>query len=518
MLSYAVIFFFDYGATMSLTNNGTGLRVIKSPMGLKLSSSPFTAQPDEEVAAIDVYEVKSAGVINSISDDTGADDSFFGKIKNAISGGLSGLMGGLANLKLPSLPSLPSIPGMPGMPGIPSAGGALGALQSGAGALRAVTNVAGRALSAANQFQKGGIMGKISGLASLGGMSGIQGAAQMAGMARGVAYGVSQGGIGGVLMAGGALAGNQGRSLTQLASNVTSLQRSVASVSRAIGSGNISGALYSLDSSLAVTTNALGNLDKASQANFQDGFNSVFASAPQSGQRAYNQNAQNQVRSALNDYTGGFSNTGRVQPSTRAGTVAGLAVVGSSYGDNNIYSLARTSGLDDESAYLTGTALTTYGAKTGNIELLSDLRSDPVGLKAIASNPKALQHTVTNMVPTSNQLKKPYAAVYDDLDDLSQDIGQSWNQTSRAGDDIVDVSCVRRNSYATQIVAAKASEDNFKTRITQTKIESTTATLSVSQTMVAATSLTQTTTRSIMETNPDMDRWEASTYSNDNDW
>lgn len=488
-------FFFCIRNTMAINTNaptGTGLKPVTSPTGLKLSSSPFTSQPDNEVAVVDVYEQQSAGVINSISEDVGESGSFFDKIKNAVTGGLSSLTGGL---------SLGSLAG--------GAKGALDSVRSGTNLLRQVTNVASRATSALNQIQRGGVMGTVGGLATLGGLGGVAGASRMASIARGVSYGIGQGGVGGLLRAGGSLLGNQGQSLNQLSSNIGAISRTSMYLQSAVSKGNFSSVLSGVDSSLALTSSTLSSLDRASQINFQTGFDSVLNNSSITA-RSYNQSSLGRVQTAIGDFTGRLGNTNDpISIPTRAGTTAGLAVMGASLGNNNVYSTVRSGGLDDESAFLAGSALSTFGVGNGNLSLIKDLSSDSVGLKAISSNPNAMKELVANLAPQPDQNKQSYASIYDDLSTASAATGQSWNSTTRVGSNILDVSAMIDNAYAKQMVAGKAAEDDFKARTTGAPVDSRQTSMSVAQAMAAVASVPQPTIESIRAENPSMDAAQA---------
>lgn len=459
---------------MSLsTNSGTGLKPVASPTGLKLTSSPFTAQPDEEVVPIDVYTAKGSSVINSIQEDTGESEGFFDKIKNAVSstvGNLAGGLGGGLNLS--------------GM-----AGGGLGALKTGTSLLRQVTNVASRAMSAVNQIQRGGVMGTIGGLSSLGGMSGLTGAMGAATSARGLVSGISQGGVAGYLRAGSSLLGNQGYALNQLASNVGSITRA-GNLIRNAGSGNLSSILGTVDYSLNAATSTLGSLDRASQINFQNGFNSVVGKSTNFSAQTYNTSVVGRVTGALSDYTSGFVPDQPFNVATRAGTVTGLALTGAAAGANNIYSLARSQGLDDKSAQLAGTALTSYAARSGNISMLTDLSSDPVGAKSMASNPKALSMAVSLMAPPTHgaaQKAKSYTDVYNEIEGVKNKTGQEWNKSERGmGQSIFSVMATGQSDYARAVVQGKAASDDLASRKNQSAINSSAATASDAQIMTAS--------------------------------
>lgn len=439
---------------MSLTNSGTGLKPIVSSSGLKLSSSPFTTLPDDKIAAVDVYKLENSGVINSISEASETDTGFFDKIKNAVSTGISNL-----------IPKIPTTLG--------TELSTLDKIKGGVTGVMALTRTASGAMSAINQIKNGGINGKGNILSKINGIS--SGANSL------IRLTTSRGGE-----LSNSLLSNLG-AINGLSSNISTLSRSVSYLEKAGTSLSKGG---SIDSILRTTSSSLSVLDSASKIKFTEGFNSVF-SKTNTETNSYNTNASSIVRSTSLDFTSSFNLPGPFSKPARAGTTVGLATISADYGDNTMYSDICNSGLDKDSAFIAGTALTNHSTKTGNLDLLKDLASVTSGLSAVTANSKTLFNLVTNLKPSSNQFKRPIASVFDDIENLSTSTGQLWNKTKRKGSTILDTTSVQSNPYALEVVSAKARQDNLNARYADSENEKPddAITISNAQAMMASNSV-----------------------------
>lgn len=424
-------------------NSGLGLKAVPGPQGLKVATSVFTAPPDEKIAAVDAYDVQSPGVINNAVEDTGGGSGgLFDSVKSAIAGAV-GNLGGIGDMKTKSLDLLKSV-------------------KSGTSLLKQVTSVASRAQSAMNQISKGGLMGSIGGLASLGSMGGVSGAFQLASQARGVVSGIQQGGVTGLLRAGSSALGGVGGSLSQLAGNMGAIERLTSR--NGLASGGLSGILSTVDSAASIASSTIGSLDKVSQIDFSAGYDAVMKNGSISG-KSLSQSTLGRVYTAVGDLTG---NTDNKATASIAGIASGLVTLGSSHGDNSIYSLLSSKGMSSDAAFMTGTAISGIAASSGNLSLLADVSSVGIGSQAIASNPNALRATIMNLTPDISSMTKPLASVYDQMETVASATGQAWNKATRQGGTILDASACTANDYAIDVLAAKSAQDNFKSeRLTE---------------------------------------------------
>lgn len=440
--------------------SGLGLKPVAGPQGLKIATSVFTAKPDESVEAVDAYDAKNPGVINNMEEDVGGSGGLFDGVKNAIAGAVGNL--GIGDIKTKSLDLLKSV-------------------KSGTSLLKQVTSVASRAQSAMNQISKGGVMGSISGLSGLASMGGVSGAFQLANQARGVMSGIQQGGVGGLLRAGGAaLGGIGGGGLSQLAGNLGAIERLTSR--NGLASGGLGGILSTVDSSVSIASATIGSLDKVSQVDFSAGFDAVMKNGSISG-KSLSQSTLGRVYTAVGDLTGAAD--GNKASASLAGVASGLVTLGSSHGDNSIYSLLTSKGLNGEAAFTAGTAISGIAASSGNLGLLADVSSTAIGSQAIASNPMALRATIMNLTPDVASMTKPLASVYDQMDAVSAATGQNWKTATRSGSTIMDASACKANDYAVDVLAAKSAQDNFKSE-RLTEANATKADMTESQYLYAA--------------------------------
>ncbi len=116
------------------------------------------------------------------------------------------------------------------------------------------------------------------------------------------------------------------------------------------------------------------------------------------------QSTLGRVYTAVGDLTG---NTDNKATASIAGIASGLVTLGSSHGDNSIYSLLSSKGMSSDAAFMTGTAISGIAASSGNLSLLADVSSVGIGSQAIASNPNALRATIMNLTPDISSMTKP---------------------------------------------------------------------------------------------------------------
>lgn len=428
---------------MSMTpDSGTGLKVGGGPPGLKLATSPFTSLPDQEIVAVDAYDIANPGVINSPQEQN-VGDSFLDKIKNAITSAV--------DIKLPGNLS----------DALGKGKSLLATVKNGTSLIKNVTRGVSKFTTAINQIKNGGIMGSVAGLSNIANMAGVGGAFSLASQARGVVAGISAGGLSGALRAGSAIMGQQGSSLNQLAGNLSAIDRLTSRGMSAISNGGLNGILSTVDGAVGIASSTISSLDRASQIDFTKGFDSVMNHSKISGQ-SLSQSTLGKVYTAVSDLTLTSSNPDIPRSNSYAGLAAGLVTLGSTNGDNNVFSSLVTKGLDKQSAFTAGTALSALSARSGNLGVLADIASTDIGRQAISSNPRALTTTISNLTPDVSSLSRPLKDSYDQFESVSASTGQSWRTEQRGDITITSASCIAGNSYATDVVAARAAADHFE--------------------------------------------------------
>lgn len=390
---------------MSLTRKtGSGLR--GGPPGIELASSLFTAQPNEEAAVVDVYKVSSPSVFSSISESLASGDLFssLGNLLSGIKGGLSGL--------------------------IKNAQGGLGAIKQG---LDTAKNVKSQLDRASDVFK-----GKSS--ASLGGL--LDTIDSFTGGAIGSTLGpaanlirdagkVNPGGKLNPMAIVNSLTPELGADLRDIQNQVGGLQRSFDRVRSAVGKGDLGSVVGSLSGALSQMDRVVSHLPEGNQKDFNRGFLGVVS---QVGQQHHKEEMARVIDRSLKDVMDDWR-AGDIKDVSLAGAVAGLGGMASEVGKIDIFSNARSQGMNDGAAFIAGGALTNYAAANGHLDILKDLVSDPVGIRSMATNPNALRASVESMTKFTTES-------FDTALQVAQASGQSFIDTFRGVSKILDASSI----------------------------------------------------------------------------
>lgn len=429
----------DQEGMLTKGSTGTGLTVPKGPQGLSIAASPFTSLPDQTAAVVDVYDKVAPGVINNGKlDATGG--GFFDDIAGKIGGIKDKVLNGAGGIK-GTLKETAS-----GLSGIKDT------LSKGITATRNVTALASKAITAVDIAKRGGIGNILTGAGQLAGTGGLSGIADLANTGTRVANGLKYGGVSGALNAAGStslLNGSIGP-IARVASQAVSVSRAVTNVSNANG---ILGTLSAVDRSVALASSTIGSLGKAAEVDFSAAFDKVITNTTKTNYG----NLDATKRSIDNVISDVSSALPTMSKSSISGVGSGLIVVGSKAGDNTVYSRLSEAGLGNENLYAIGVSGASISASSGNIELLKDITSIPVGKSAAGSLNGVVSTTVKNMQYQNQTQARPLTSIYDDIISVANTLGEPFMSTSVGGKTVPDVSIIKAGTMAADVMVAKAN-------------------------------------------------------------
>lgn len=393
-------------------------------LGLKLTKPSFVTGPDDDLAAVDVYDLQATTVVNSYQDTYTGDDGLLSSVTNS-----------LKNLDLKSI---------------------LAGAQTGLA-------TAAKVAQAYSQIKSGYIMsamGGVTNLARLGGNSGIMSLAAKATSVVGI---VKSGGISNLsktLAIGGAALGGDGAALTKLSSTFTQLQRQSSSLGYALERGNISYALGSAGDLAGATSRALSDMDAASQINFKAAAASTFNLNPETstGIRLSRSSAAtaSSIGSNLYDLTDGNYTTTINDRAGMAGMVAGLSLAGSKIGMTDVFGTFAKNVKDTQVLTTAARPLMSEAANLGDASLFNSVASvGSVAKELSAHMPGLTRKMAANVLPPENLSQRQYSVFYNDLKQNLNAVDTRWNKADRAGSTILSSTYTAKNDFMTDLLASK---------------------------------------------------------------
>ena len=402
-------------------------------MAYTLAKPTFSTPANEAMAAVDVYTVDSAEVINSYQSAPEQSSGLFDKLipsdpkalLNDLSSGVqkaAAVAGALAQGVLSKNYFAAAVNGL----------GALGLAKSGPGAIASV---------------------------SLGTLSKVQGLARSLGQARNISQ---------VLGSTGQFAGRDGAALNKLAYSTSGLTSNLSSFKNMANSKSSStaGGISNLGRTLSLGAgmgnavgSILGDLSPAVTATYNAAANAAVSIAPQQfGEnmcRSSDVNSASTVSRAISEFTGGTYQSTIIDSAGLAGSVAGLAYAGHQSGLVGTFK-AVTDGIDDVRVVKAAALpLLRNAATTGDVTLFRDITSSKVGPQMSSAIPELASGIISTAVPPPDLAQQEYGNFYDDFNASLKTVSPNWQNYSRAGGGLVNAAYVAQNPFMQDLVAAK---------------------------------------------------------------
>lgn len=395
-----------------------------------LAQPTFTTEPDEELAAIDVYEQTSSEVVNSYQ------EFGVGMYEQE-----PGLLDSLSNIDPREMLS--------------QATQALGTASKIAAALSAFQ-------SGSNPL--GALASGMGGMANMGmgpASQAMRQASQMAGALTGIgqARSISQ-----MLGVGGRMLGPDGATINKLAYSTSTIERNLSSFRYLNGSSTLSNISRGLALGAGMTQavgSILGDMSPSMTNSYNSAARSAISIAPtvQRGTvvvgRARDAGNADVITRAVSEFRGETYQTRVTDSAGLAGTIAGLSFASHLSGVPGTFK-TLTDGVDDmRVCKAAAVPLAREAAATGDVNLFMDIAASKVAPQMLSSVPELASGMVSTVRPPPELAQQEYSRLYDNFDTSLQAVSPNWKTYNRGGTTVVNAAYVAQNPFMQDMIAAK---------------------------------------------------------------
>lgn len=397
---------------------------MNSNVNYALAEPSFVTGPDEELLALDVYEVQSTSIVNSYQD-TNTDDG----------GLLSSITNSLKNLDLKTI---------------------LASAQTGLA-------TAAKLSQAYSQIKSGYLYSAMGGVTNLARMTGVGGITSLAAKAVSVVGIIKSGSISNIsktLAIGGTALGGDGAALTKLASTYTGLERQASSLTHALERGNITYALNAASGLAGIASRALSDMDAGCQASFRAGAAATFRLNPYTSNGIMLSRSSapcaTAIGSALFDVTDGKYTTTIDDRAGMSGMIAGLSLAGSKIGMTDVFGTFASNVTDHQVLTTAARPLMSEAANLGDARLFSSVASVTSVAKELSSHlPGLTRKMAANVLPPENLSQRQYSVFYNDLKTNLNNVDTRWNTAKRGDQTLMSSTFTSKNDFMTDLLSSK---------------------------------------------------------------